>query len=102
MTQVISDVVGRDPHARYSGAAAALNFIRGAMIGHLSASGTDPATPIDVERLFSAVQLLTQRYDHEAAPFIREWHPAIQAFGRQRFPAFFADRIRRALVRGRC
>lgn len=101
MTGAIAEVISADPRAQYVGADSALNFVRGAMMGHAGAGGHDPGGPIDVEKVFSAVTLLTQRNEHEAAPFVREWHPAIASFGRRRLPAFVGDKISGALATGR-
>ena len=61
--------------------AKALNFVIGQMRAHASAEGLSPLTGPDVEELFSAVQMLTDREHVELAPFVRAWHPAINSFG---------------------
>jgi len=61
----------------------ALNFVIGQMRAHASAEGLSPLTGPDVEELFSAVQMLTDREQVELSPFVRAWHPAIDSFGRE-------------------
>lgn len=58
----------------------ALNYVVSAIIGHRGARGESPYATIDVERVFSGVQLLGERRDHEAAPFISAWQPGVEAF----------------------
>src|ERR1700680_2127496 len=57
--------------------AAAANAICGAIIGHKSADGTDPYAAIDVEEMFSAVELLAERSSLEIAPFVQTWDPRL-------------------------
>jgi hypothetical protein len=99
MTQLMVEQIADEYDARYSGTAAALNFVIGAMIAHDTMSGASPYAGLDVERVFSAVELLATRDELEVAPFVASWHPAVDAAGgdRVRFPAFFARNFREAL-----
>lgn len=40
--------------------------------------GSPPYTGINVEKMFSAVRLLSTRTDHEAAPFVSKWLPGVE------------------------
>jgi len=62
------------------GSVRALNYVCSALIGHRGVAGGDPFADLDVERVFSAVQLLAERHTHEAAPFVNAWHPGVGAF----------------------
>jgi hypothetical protein len=65
---------------QYSGIVHAFNYAVGALIAHRSASGGDPYSGIDVERLFSAVQMLGSRDLVEVAPFVT-WSPVLETIG---------------------
>jgi hypothetical protein len=49
------------------------------MVSHASDQGVSPLSAVNVERLVSAVRLLRDRREHEAAPFVSSWRPAIEA-----------------------
>ena len=84
---------------RYTGVTHAYNYAVGALIAHHSAAGGDPYAGIDVEQLFSAVQMLANRDELEIAPFV-EWAPALQAVRPPpRVPAFWEKDFKRALER---
>jgi NAD-dependent SIR2 family protein deacetylase len=57
---------------------AALNYVFGAMQSYGSKRGEDPDSVVDVEKLISAVRLLRDRADHEAAPFV-QWERSVGA-----------------------
>jgi hypothetical protein len=59
-----------------NGIAAALNYAVGAMIAHRAAHESNPYDGIDVESLFSAVQMLSAKDDLEIAPFVT-WSPVL-------------------------
>src|SRR3954453_17786314 len=58
----------------------ALRFVCSALIGHRGVQGVSPFADLDVERVFSAVRLLAERRDHEAAPFVYAWNPGVDSF----------------------
>jgi hypothetical protein len=60
--------------------AKALNFVIAQMRAHAASMGESGLIGPDVEELFSAVQMLTDREHVEVAPFVRAWHPAIDSF----------------------
>ncbi len=72
--RLVARLGGQSPAGR------ALNYVCSALIGHRGASGGDPYAALDVERVFTAVQLLATRADHEVAPFVNAWHPGVEAF----------------------
>lgn len=57
----------------------ALHFVCSAMIGHRGSTGESPYAGINVEKMFSAVRLLSTRAEHEAAPFVSSWLPGVEA-----------------------
>lgn len=61
---------------QHSGLAGALNYAVGAMIAHDSAREGSPYDGIDVESLFSAIQMLSSKDALEIAPFVT-WSPAL-------------------------
>lgn len=72
--EVASDLSRTDPVVK------ALNFVCSAMIGYRGASGGDPYSGINVEKMFSAIRLLRSRLEHEASPFLSSWLPGVEAF----------------------
>lgn len=57
----------------------ALHFVCGALLAYDAASGKNPFTGLDVERVFAAVELLAERNVLEVTPFVASWHPAVDA-----------------------
>jgi hypothetical protein len=107
MTAGIARILDEDPSSRYYGASAALNFVCGALIAHDTARGASFLEGLDVERVFSAIELLAEREELEVTPFVASWHPAVEAIdqgpatGRQGLPASFVSNLRRGLADGR-
>ena len=58
----------------------ALNFVYGQMVGHQSERGENPLNAVSIERLISALRLLQNKDDHEAAPFVASWKPGAAGF----------------------
>jgi hypothetical protein len=97
LTKAIADEVDRQ-HGRYFGTSQALHMAIGAMVAHDTARGGKAFQRIDVERLFSAVQMLAQRDDLEISPFVASWSGALEALGRSRgLPSFFGDNFNKQL-----
>jgi SIR2-like domain len=98
MTQTIVDHIDSQ-RGRYEGVAQALNFAVGALVAHDTATGASPYAGIDVERLFSAIQMLGNRSAVEVAPFIATWSPILDSIGPEgRFPAFFDKMLKEAIT----
>jgi hypothetical protein len=51
----------------------ALNQVIGAIIAHDTRHGRGPFDGIDVERLFSAIKMLSEKETLEIAPFVSSW-----------------------------
>lgn len=60
-----------------------LNFVVFAMVAHDGKSGKSPDVLPDIESVVSAVELLSNRYDIELAPFIQNWDPAVDLLDRK-------------------
>jgi hypothetical protein len=60
------------------------------MLANRALAGANPyEQPVDVEELFSAVELLSSRRTHEVAPFVASWHPGVEAMdGHALWPLF--------------
>jgi hypothetical protein len=82
LTQRIADGVARQ--GRYNGTSRALDVALGAMIAHDTAHGASAFAGVDVERLFSAIQMLAQRETLEVAPFVAAWNASLEEVGRAR------------------
>lgn len=100
MANLIRDTVRSSPAYVRSGVSSALDFAHLAIVHHNAGAnrgtpGIDPAVTVDVERLFSAVTLLSERADHEATPFVDMWDPHIDQFGRPGPHPFDVDRYLR-------
>ncbi len=86
-------------HGRYQGTSQALNIAIGALIAYDTARGGGAFDSVDVERLFSAVQMLGDRDKVEIAPFVANWSASLDAIGQSPgLPAFFKDRFTRELA----
>lgn len=78
--------------------AQALNFVCGTLIAYDTAQGRDPYAGLDVERVFTAVELLAERRDLEVTPFVAAWHPAVDHWDRGKPDPFFDEKFGEALV----
>jgi hypothetical protein len=88
MTEAISQQI-LSPKNQFMGITHALNYAVGALIAHKSALGGNPYDGIDVEQLFSAVQMLSDKSGLEIAPFV-EWSPTLRSVSpAKRLPAYF-------------
>jgi hypothetical protein len=78
----------------------ALNFVCGALLAYDSAQGSSPFDSLDVERVFSAVELLSERRTLEVTPFVSSWHPAVDAWDRRGggLTGVMDDRLRKSIL----
>lgn len=88
LTENIVRRVQEDPRLVRGGEVAALNHAVGAIIAHDARAGGDPYSGIDVERVFSAIQMLSERDALEVSPFVSGWTDPRMAPS-QRLPAFW-------------
>lgn len=82
-------------------AASALHFVCASLMAHDAATtGQSPFSGLDVERVFSAVELLAERDELEVTPFVASWHPAVNAWDTQSksAPAFFNRNLQKAVL----
>ena len=70
MTRAITAKVEERGHPTF---AHILHFVTGGLLFQAGVRNQDPFRGVDVEDLFSAVLLLADRRDLEAAPFIGSW-----------------------------
>lgn len=99
MTEEIAKAMSAPAFSR-TGIAHALNYAVGALIAHKSARGGNPYDGIDIEQLFSAVQMLGDRESLEIAPFVT-WSPVLETIGPpRRIDPFFDKEFDRALLGG--
>lgn len=75
----------------------ALNFTYGAMLSHSSGEGHSPLEGVDIERLVSALRLLQQRQNHEAAPFVSLWKEGVRGFRGPQLPVERHEKLLEAL-----
>lgn len=98
LTRAIAAAIDR--RRGQSDTAQALNIAIGAMVAHDTAMGIDAFAGLDVERVFSAVQMLADRRNVELSPFVSSWNSAIESLGESRhFPGFFQEDFRKELNR---
>jgi hypothetical protein len=90
------------PQNQYYGITHAVKYAIGAMIAHRTANGANAYAGIDVENLFSAVQMLAERESLEIAPFV-QWSPALAGVrqGSGSMPAFFDRDFREGILKDR-
>ncbi|WP_331070984.1 hypothetical protein [Longimicrobium sp.] len=60
-----------------------LSFALGGLIFQRSTEGENPLGGVDVEDLFNAVLLLSERHTLDVAPFISGWHPTLDQLDRE-------------------
>jgi hypothetical protein len=60
----------------------ALNFAYAAIASYQARDGGDPLQGVNIERLISALRLLADRENHEAAPFVQAWRDPVLPGGR--------------------
>lgn len=78
----------------------ALNAVYAGMVGYQGASGEDPLSAVNIETLISAVRLLRDRDNHEVAPFVASWVPALSGFGSANLPRQSGKAILDAVNKG--
>ena len=91
----------RDSTPPGAAAASALHFVCASLMAHDAATtGQSPFSGLDVERVFSAVELLAERNELEVTPFVASWHPAVNAWDTQSksAPAFFNRDLQKAIL----
>lgn len=100
MTEKLVKRVGES--SRLAGpAVSALHFVCASLMAHDAATeGQSPFSGLDVERVFTAVELLAERSQLEVTPFVASWHPAVDAWDTQSksAPAFFDDKLQTAIL----
>jgi hypothetical protein len=99
MTDRIVESINADPRYAYDHQAWALNFVCGALQAHNTAMGVSYLEKLDVEFVASAVNLLAERHQHEATPFVFSWHPAVEELEFPPKPPFVDHHIRQAFER---
>jgi len=52
----------------------ALRYVVGGLLFHKGANGGDPLSGVNIEDVFSAMQMLATRRTNDAAPFVAAWH----------------------------
>lgn len=81
--------------------ASALHFVCASLMAHDAATeGQSPFTGLDVERVFTAVELLAERNKLEVTPFVASWHPAVDAWDTRpkSAPPFFNSQLQQAIA----
>ncbi|GAB2566734.1 SIR2 family protein [Kribbella endophytica] len=79
LTEKITKSIEGDRYSRMIGLPHALHFAIGSLVAHDTARGGSAFDGIDVERLFSAVQMLSDRGSLEIAPFVASWSAGLTA-----------------------
>ena len=73
-----------------------LDFVIGGLLFHAGCQGQNPLSAgVNIEDLFNAVQILADRENLEAAPFIASWHNLVDHFDRYDAPQ--SDGLHRAI-----
>lgn len=98
LTNYLIEYVGSNHDLKLS---AALNQICSAIIAHRGTQGVSPLVPLNVERVISSIRLLRAREEHEAAPFVASWLPALSHAGSAEVSASTARQIKDQLGLGR-
>lgn len=98
LTRAICDVVEKSYGDR-NPLAQALNVAIAALTGHDVARGGNVFEGIDVERLFSAVQMLADRENAELTPFVSSWNRSLDGLSQHGLDSHhFQRRFKELLV----
>jgi SIR2-like domain len=101
MTERLVEGVGRSSRPG-SAEVSALHFVCASLMAHDAATrGQSPFAGLDVERVFTAVELLAERDDLEVTPFVASWHPGVDLWDTKRIsggPGRFNKRLQEALL----
>ena len=77
---------------RYREQARVLHFVVGGLLFQAGIRDQNPlSSGVDVEELFSAAQMLAEKSNLEAAPFIGSWHTMIDELDRVQMPSWAID-----------
>ena len=80
---------------------AVLSFVTGGLLFKKGIEGVDPLTSgVNVEELFNAVRLLSERNMIEAAPFVGSWHAMVEELDKIAAPAVEIKRLSRIIYEG--
>ena len=97
MTRAIADIVDNDFRAKYDGAAQALHYVRSKIVAYDAVRGGSAYAEVDVERLFSAVQLLADRENLEITPFVGNWDQGVGAIDVPQRSSFWGRNFKEAV-----
>ena len=78
MTKVMIERFASDPYAKKH--SQILRFVIGGLLFQKGRKGENPFEGINIEDLFSTVQLLANRGESELGSFISSWHPLLDEF----------------------
>jgi hypothetical protein len=98
LTKEIGRALESDARGDYEGTTQAFQLAVGALIAFDTSAGRSAFAGIDVERLFSAIQMLANRNQAELTPFVSSWNPGMAALARTTpFPMMFGRDLISAL-----
>lgn len=101
MTEKLVEGVGESSRPG-STEVSALHFVCASLMAHDAATrGQSPFTGLDVERVFTAIELLAERDDLEVTPFVASWRQGVDLWDSNRFsggPGRFNKRLQEALL----
>lgn len=91
MSEKIIENIAADP--RLHNITKILNFVIGGIIFHNGLIGENPYSGVNVEDLFTTVELLAKRRTSELSPFISSWHPFLQEIQRGKLSYFSSKNL---------
>lgn len=103
LTQAITHRLERRPGGQlHTDTSQALNLAIGALIAYEASRGAGAYDGIDVEKLFSAVQMLGHRDDLEISPFVSSWSSGLDEITtpRHSLSGFFGRDFAEAIAKG--
>lgn len=103
LTERVNDDTDDTFGRRFGSIVRALNFVLAALLAHDARNGANPMVLPDIERVVSAVSLLSSRDDLEVAPFILNWDQSVDALELRATPppAFIGRKLASAILRTR-
>ncbi|CAG1013143.1 hypothetical protein ANAEL_04612 [Anaerolineales bacterium] len=77
MTSEMLNKISEDKRAHYLRYDKVLQFVVGGLLFKQGIKGENPFEGVNIEDLFTAVLLLSERQNSELSPFISSWHPQL-------------------------
>ena len=97
MTRKMLENFSENGNSRYQEYAKVLNFVISGLIFKQGIEGNSPFDGVNIEDLFTAVNLLGDRENSELSPFISAWHPKLMGLESGELGSFKSKKLLRTI-----